>query len=107
MEKDGARWRIAEIWRSLERNGEVWKCGEVWSNVESGAKWRSPKEHGEVWSNVEKGYVFYFNYKLEFCPEASEFIYKTSEISVMDQIAKPLPEGSTCSEVLRYTPRCS
>ena len=77
MGKSGAMWR------------SVGRYGDVWSNVEkSGAKWRSVGRYGEVQSNVEKfgasvekGYVFYFDYKLESCPEAIELLYKTSEIS--------------------------
>ena len=56
----------------------------------SGAKWRSPEQPGGVQGDMErsggarrkceKGYVFYFNYKLESCPEAIELLYKMSEI---------------------------
>ena len=78
MEKFGA------MWRSVGRYGD----GGVQSNMgKSGATWRSVRRYGEVQSNVEKfrasvekGYVFYFDYKLEFCPEATKLLYKTSEI---------------------------
>ena len=78
-----------QIWRGLEQPGEVWSKME-----ESGAAWESSEqvrsnveEFREIWkglemlgASVEKGYVLYFNYKLESCPEAIELLYKMSEI---------------------------
>ena len=76
MERSGATWR------SLEQNGGV--------RSSAGKFGASPEQRGEcreIWkglemlgASVEKGYVFYFNYKLESCPEAIELLYKTSEI---------------------------
>ena len=106
VEDYGARWskveQIGGVWSTMGKSGATWRSvgryGEVWSNVEkSRAKWRGPEQHGKVRSNVEecreiwkgleiigasveKGYVFYFDYKLESCPEAIELLYKTSEI---------------------------
>ena len=80
-----------QIWRGLEQPGEVWSKME-----EFGETWRSPEQRGKVRSNLEEcreiwrclemfgasveGYVFYFDYKLESCPEAIELLYKMSEI---------------------------
>ena len=83
MERSGATWR------SLEQNGEVWsKMEESGAARESSEQVRSNVEEcREIWkglemlgASVEKGYVFYFDYKLEFCPEATKLLYKTSEI---------------------------
>ena len=106
MEQDGAKWESLEqrgkvrsnveecrqIWRGLEQPGEVWSKMEEFRGT-----WRSPEQRRKVQSNleecreiwkdlemlrasVEKVYVFYFDYKLEFCPEATKLLYKTSEI---------------------------
>ena len=105
MEQDGARWskveQIGGVWSTVGKSGATWsvgRYGEVLINVEKfGAKWRGLEQHGKVRSNleecreiwrglemfgahVEKGYVFYFNYKLESCPEATELLYKMLEI---------------------------
>ena len=103
VEESGAMWESSEqrgkvrsnveecrqICRGLEQPGEAWSKME-----ESGAVWESSEqvrsnveECREIWkglemlgASVEKGYVFYFDYKLEFCPEATKLLYKTSEI---------------------------
>ena len=79
----------------MERSGATWRSLEQME--EFGGTWRSPDQHGKVRSNleecreiwkglemlgasVEKEYVFYFNYKLESCPETIELLYKTSEL---------------------------
>ena len=76
MERSGATWR------SLEQNGGVRAVRESSEQVRSNVE-----ECREIWkglemlgASVEKGYVFYFDYKLESCPEAIELLYKTSEI---------------------------
>ena len=77
MERSGATWR------SLEQNGGVWS-----STGKFGA---SPEQCGGVQGDMERSgdaqskcgeriCVFFFNYKLEFCPEATKLLYKTSEI---------------------------
>ena len=103
MEESGATWESSEqrgkvrsnvgecrqIWRGLEQPGEVWsKLEESGAVRESLEQVRSNVEEcREVWkglemlgASVEKGYVFYFDYKLEFCPEATKLLYKMSEI---------------------------
>ena len=78
-----------QIWRGLEQPGEVWsKMEESGAARESSEQVRNKVEEcREIWkglevleASVEKGYVFYFDYKLEFCPEATKLLYKTSEI---------------------------
>ena len=76
MERSGATWR------SLEQNGGVRAVQESSEQVRSNVE-----ECREIWkglemlgASVERGYVFYFDYKLESCPEAIELLYKTSEI---------------------------
>ena len=68
--------------RSLEQNGRVrssaGKFGE--SPEQRGGVQGDMERSGDARSSVEKGYVFYFDYKLEFCPEATKLLYKTSEI---------------------------
>ena len=94
--------QIGGVWSTMGKSGATWRSvgryGEVWSNVEKfGAKWRGLEQCGkvrshveesrEIWkglemlgASVEKGYAFYFNYKLESCPEATKLLYKMSEI---------------------------
>ena len=67
MAESGAAWESSEQVRSnVEEFREIWKGLEM------------------LGASVEKGYVFYFDYKLESCPEAIkktiELLYKTSEI---------------------------
>ena len=76
MERSGATWR------SLEQNGGVQAVRESSEQVRSNVE-----ECREIWkglemlgASVEKGYVLYFDYKLESCPEAIELLYKMSEI---------------------------
>ena len=76
VEDFGARWS------KVEESGATWEsseqCGKVRSNVEECKQiWRGLEMLG---ASVEKGYVFYFDYKLEFCPEATKLLYKMSEI---------------------------
>ena len=63
MEEFGAARESSEQVRSnvesAGRYGKVWRCSE------------------QVW---RKDMCFYFDYKLEFCPEATKLLYKTSEI---------------------------
>ena len=76
MEQGGARWS------KVEESGAPWEspgqCGKFRSNVEECREiWRGLEKFR---ASVEKGYVFYFDYKLDSCPEAIELLYKTSEI---------------------------
>ena len=78
--------RYEEVWSNPEKSGAKWKSLEQHGKVrsKSGATWRSVGRYGKVWRCSEqvwrKDMCFYFDYKLEFCPEATKLLYKTSEI---------------------------
>ena len=61
--------------RNMEKSGAVWESLDQPGGVQG-----DMERSGDARSKCGEGYVFYFDYKLESCPEAIELLYETSEI---------------------------